>query len=161
VKILVAGVPNLAGGCRLPTAGGAVTIADARHPDWGPADVPESGAAQPQPATTNPDTTKPATATPAAHHGAPESLKPKTLSLRGRRLARALRHGVVVKLSAPAPGRISARALRGKRVVATGSAKAARAGTVALRLRFNARARRQLRGRRPVRLTILTTFRGA
>ena len=68
---------------------------------------------------------------------------------------------VVVRVHAPTAGRVSAHALRRGRVVATGSRTAARAGTVATRLRFNARARRALGGRRSVRLTVRIGFRSA
>jgi hypothetical protein len=146
-RILVAPVPELAGGCRPPAGPGKVTITDARHPDWGPAGVP-SVPARPGPR-------------PDDQAGALESRTTRRLSLRGRRLARALRRGVVVRFQAPAAGRVSVHALRRGRIVATGSRTAARAGTVATRLRFNARARRTLGRRRSVRLTVRIGFRSA
>jgi hypothetical protein len=81
--------------------------------------------------------------------------------LRGRRLARALRHGTTITYPAPAAGRVSARALRGGRLIARGAATASGAGRLAVRLRFTKRARQALRGRRSVPLAVRITFRAA
>jgi hypothetical protein len=154
-RILVAPVPDITASCQQPPAPGKVVIADARHPDWGPAGVPSIPTAPEPPST-------PATGPRKDDHASPSrSHTTRRLSLRGRRLARALRRGVVVRVHAPTAGRVSAHALRRGRVVATGSRTAARAGTVATRLRFNARARRALGGRRSVRLTVRIGFRSA
>jgi hypothetical protein len=74
-------------------------------------------------------------ADPSIKLGVPAKLK------LGKRLA--------IRVTAPGAGSLSARLARGSRVVATGSAKAARAGDVRVRLRLRKGVKaRALRGRR-------------
>ena len=143
-RILVVDVP----GCVSPAPSPRIVIEDARHPDWGPAPVPNA--------------TPPATPLGA---GAPPAVKPivatRTMTLRGRNLRRALRQGMRIQYAAPGRGRVEVRALRSGRTVASGAASAQSARTVTARLRFTARARRAFRGRASVSLTVQTTFRRA
>lgn len=165
-KLLVIPVPDVAGGCQTPASNwtaenAAVTIGDARHADWGPADVPRPRQEErPTPVTPAPQPQQPQQPQPQPQQPQPQTAG-RNVSLRGRALARALRGGLVVRFRAAAPGRVRARALSGRRVMATGSANAARPGTVAVRLRFNARAKRALRARRAVKLAVRMTLRPA
>ena len=69
------------------------------------------------------------------------------------KLAKALAHGLKVRVSVPAAGRVTAKAPR-----ASGSAKAKKAGATTVVLRFNKSARKALRGKRSVKLTIAVRF---
>jgi Ca2+-binding RTX toxin-like protein len=69
------------------------------------------------------------------------------------KLAKALANGLNVRVGVPGAGRVTAKAAR-----ASGSAKATKAGTTTVRLRFNTSARRALRGKRSVKLTIAVRF---
>ncbi len=69
------------------------------------------------------------------------------------KLAKALAHGLKVRVSVPGAGRVTAKAPR-----ASGSAKAKRAGATTVVLRFTKAARRALRGKRSVKLTISVRF---
>ena len=160
-KLLIADVPNLADGCQAG-ADARIVIENARHADWGPADVPvgsnqgpnqqQGPSRQPQQQNPNSGPNQPDT------NAGPTPAVTRTVSLRGSALRRALRRGLVLRFRAPAGGRVSMRASKGRRAVANGSATAARAGTVAVRLRFTARGRRALRGAHSARLTVRTTF---
>ena len=147
-RILVGAVPSLAAGCAMPSEGGKTVLENARQPDWGPADVP-SGSTQ-----------KPGDQ-PSPGNGAPvgdvtgESLK---VSVARTTLAKALRKGVTVKLTAPSAGRFKARVLRGSRVVATGGLKAKAAGPAKLKVRFSTTAKRTLRRAGTARLKLRITF---
>ncbi|HEX8086956.1 MAG TPA: hypothetical protein VF529_21920 [Solirubrobacteraceae bacterium] len=169
-RLMVVSVPDLAGGCQTPASfwtkdNVAVTIDDARHPDWGPADVPSGSAADgpkpvDQPGKPTPGPQTPTPNNPVVGPVQPPKAGPTTrrMTLRGRALARALRGGLVVRFRAAAPGVVTVRALQGRKVVAQGSARAARPGTVAIRLRFTARAKRALRAKRSLKLTVRLTL---
>jgi Tol biopolymer transport system component len=168
-KLLVIPVVDRAGGCQTPAdfstqSNTAVTIDDARHADWGPADVPAVKEDKPQQQPQQPVGEQQRPQQPTKPAGS-ETAKPVTtkraVALRGRKLATALKRGVVVRFSAPAAGTVNAKAVAGGRTVAKGSARSAKAGPVAVKLRFDARARRTLRTRRSVRLSVRLTFAGA
>jgi len=78
-----------------------------------------------------------------------------TARVKAARLGRALAHGLVVRVGGVKAGaklRLTARS--GKRVVASGSAKAGRGSTATVTLRFTKAARRSLRRAKRVTLTI-------
>ena len=159
---IMAADPNAACNPDAEPVPGTVIIADGRQPDWGPADVPQADRP-----------TKPVEPADDGHTVTPEPQQPqrptqpveptrpaiRKVTLNRRALARAVKRGLVVKFKVPGAGTVSAEASQGARLVAKGSRRAARAGTVAVRLRFGAAARRALRGRRSARLTVRMTFR--
>jgi hypothetical protein len=79
--------------------------------------------------------------------------KPRAMLVKVR-LRVALRKGFVVKLTGAAPGRLTLKAKRGKRVVATGSGTVRANGTASVRLRFTKAGRRAVKRARTARLTI-------
>jgi Ca2+-binding RTX toxin-like protein len=91
----------------------------------------------------------------AAAPSTPGATQPAALAVTvaKAKLARALTGGLKLRVRVPSAGRVTAKAPR-----ASGSAKAAKAGTTTVRLRFDKRARRALRGRRSVKLTIAVRF---
>jgi Ca2+-binding RTX toxin-like protein len=89
-----------------------------------------------------------APAGPGATHPAALAATVKKASL-----AKALALGLQVRVSVPGPGRLTAKAAR-----ASGSAQVKKAGTATVVLRFNRRARRSLRAKRSVKLTIAVRF---
>jgi hypothetical protein len=137
---------------------GTVVLSDAKQPDWGPADVPSETTVEPPkikpPEVDGPD--KPEVVKPAG-----QTVRTKALAVRGAALRRALRRGLVVRFKAPGAGAVKASATLGRKVVATGSKRVGRAGTVSVRLRFTGRARKALRGKRAARLSVRMVFRAA
>jgi len=70
----------------------------------------------------------------------------------------ALRTGLRLRVTTPAAGTVRAVARRGRATVATGSARARRAGATTVTVRFTRAGRRALRGARGARLTVRVTF---
>ena len=91
----------------------------------------------------------PPTTTPAGGGGSAAL----TATVTKTKLAKALAHGLKVRVSVPAAGRVTAKAPR-----ASGSAKAKKAGATTVVLRFNKSARKALRGKRSVKLMIAVRF---
>ena len=117
---------------------GNVVLSDAKQPDWGPAEVPSEAKVDP-PKVDPPridDPKKPEVVKPAG-----QAVRTTTLALRGAALRRAIGRGVVVRFKAPGAGSVKASATLGRRAVASGSKRVARAGTVGIRLRFTAGGR--------------------
>lgn len=69
-------------------------------------------------------------------------------------LGAALKNGLTVQLSGLKPGVVRASAITGAKVVASGRAKVGRSGRASVKLVFTAKARRQLRDRRSVKLRL-------
>ncbi len=74
------------------------------------------------------------------------------------KLSRALAHGLTVRLTAPAAGRLSATAKSKGRKVATGSRTVKKAGATTLLVRFTGQKRAKLRRQRSVTLSVAITF---
>ena len=74
------------------------------------------------------------------------------------KLASVLRGGLRVAVAVPAAGRVGASARSAQSTVAMGSGTARRAGTITIRARFSASARRRLAHRRSVALKIAVRF---
>lgn len=133
--IRVLSVPDQAGGCQTPSSEGVlVAPAGAKAPHWGPADVPaERPKPAPEPAAPGNAAGGPAAPVRGSGQGtpavapAPEGLKVTV----GRRS----RGAVTLKVTVPGAGRLSGVGRAGRKVVVRGSASAAKAGTVALRLK--------------------------
>jgi len=135
-------------GCGLGNAAERVVVPGGSTPDWGPADMP---AVQADCGGCGTDKKKAGAAKLA-------------LSLpRGKaaKLGRALRKGLVLKVSTGGAGKLaaSARAKGGR--VASGRTKVGSAGKGRLRLRFTPKARRKLRGAKSVRLSLNVAFKAA
>jgi hypothetical protein len=79
-------------------------------------------------------------------------------SVRSTRLARALAHGLVLRVTAPAAGRLSATATAHGRRVARAARSARKAGTTTIVLRPSRQARRSLRRAKAVRFAITVRF---
>jgi Ca2+-binding RTX toxin-like protein len=73
-------------------------------------------------------------------------------------LRAALRRGVVAKVAGAGPGRLSVKARRGSKVVASGSGRAGVNGTGSVRLRFNKAGRRTLKRARRVKLAVTVVY---
>ena len=117
---------------RLIAAGGS-------DPDWGAADLP----APPPPPPETPDTTPPTVVT------APAGRLPK--------LRTALRKGLTLRVTTNEPGGVQAVAAARRSRVARGSVQLAVAGTSEVVLKFTKKARKNLRRRKKVPLTVTVT----
>jgi hypothetical protein len=170
-------LPSFEKDCGTPTEQHVtrLLIPGARNPDWGPADVPParpnpqpgdggqaggggqagqpggSPVAQPGGGAPAPgDGTKPA---PSRNTATPPQGPAITLrSAVGLRTA--LRKGLYVRLSGAKAGTVRVVASSGGRTVASGRAKVGAAGTASVTLRFTAKARRALAGKRSAKLTL-------
>lgn len=80
------------------------------------------------------------------------------LKLRGTKLAKALRKGFVVDVTAPGKGKVSVVATRAGTTVAKGAAKASGAKKVAVKLRFTKAGKRALRRAKSATLALKVTF---
>ncbi|UUY05701.1 hypothetical protein LRS13_09325 [Svornostia abyssi] len=80
------------------------------------------------------------------------------LKLRGTKLAKALRKGFVVDVTAPGKGKVSVVATRAGKTVAKGAAKASGANKVAVKLRFTKAGKRALRRAKSATLALKVTF---
>ncbi|ADB49858.1 PD40 domain-containing protein [Conexibacter woesei] len=164
-------LPDFANDCGTPTAEHTkrLLIPGASNPDWGPADVPPARPATPDrpnpPQRPNPPRrpSPPRTPTGPVAPGRPVTPAPDTagpprgaaITLRKRvTLGAALKNGLTVQLSGLKPGVVRASAITGAKVVASGRAKVGRSGRASVKLVFTAKARRQLRDRRSVKLRL-------
>ena len=131
---------------------GADSIAGATSPDWGPADVPTT---RPNtPTTTTKTTTTPTTPTVP---NVPHAAQLKLLAQPAGKLAKALRSGASVPVSAIGVGTVTVKARTGKTVVASGKAHAAKPGRLLVHLKFTKAAQRQFRHRKHVTLSLTIT----
>jgi hypothetical protein len=159
--ISIADIPDLSGGCRLPTR--FEDLIAGTQPDWGPADVP--------PARTATDPQKPAplpAPTPVAPKlppppvvmPAPAPQRPALALTLPRRvkLPAALRTGIVVTVDARAAGRMTATAMLKRSKLGSATARIGASGKATIRLRFTPKAARTLRRRASVRLAIAVRF---
>jgi WD40-like Beta Propeller Repeat len=132
--ILVGPLPDVSGGCALPSADARTIVPGGAEPDWGPADVPVAG--------------------DAGGDAAALALRaPKRLKLRA-----ALRKGIVLRVSPGQAGKAAGSAKAARAKVAKGAARVGAKGSGKLRLRFTAKARRSLRRKRSVRLAVSVRF---
>jgi hypothetical protein len=139
--IWVAALPDFSNGCQMGTDAGKLVLPGARHADWGPADIP------------------PASEYVAPGPGpGPGPTRKLRVSLRGARIAKAIRNGVLVTVQTGGPGRVTAKALLRKKKVGAGAGKAGSNGTAKVRLRFSRAGAKALRGRRSVKLTVKVGF---
>ena len=74
------------------------------------------------------------------------------------KLRKALASGVPVTVTGPGPGKVTVKARRGKKVVATGSGKVNAQGVAKLKLKFNKAGKKALKRAKSARLTIDVTF---
>jgi hypothetical protein len=116
---------------------GQLLVAGATQADWGPADVP--------PAREAPDPE-------------PRPQEAVTLEVGKAGLRKALRRGLRVHVRVPSAGKLSGRARRGRKAVASGRARAAAAGRATLTLRFTRKAKRTLARSRRAPLTVKVGF---
>jgi hypothetical protein len=130
--IKVVTVPSFANGCT--TAGASqnavMLIPGGTQPDWGPADVP------------------------AGRGATGGGLAVKSADAR---LRKALGKGLTVRVRIPGTGRLSIKATRNGRKLASG-AKAVRGHNAAVKLRFTKAAKRSLRHARSVKLRLKVAF---
>ena len=133
--IKVVNVPSFANGCTTNGASpnAAMLIPGGRQPDWGPADVP------------------------SGHGGNGGGL---TVMSADAKLRKALATGLVVRVRVPSTGRLTAKATRGGRKLASG-AKAVGAGRAAVKLRFTKAARRSLKNAHRVTVRIKVALKPA
>jgi hypothetical protein len=123
------------------TAHDSVLSATGSEPDWGPADAP--------PAAYVPDAPKPpGTATTPAP--APTALGAKFAAVKVT--AKALKRGLVVKVTVPSAGKVAITATAGGKKVASGKATAKAAGTVTVKL---SKVKKSLKGKK---LTLKLSF---
>jgi Ca2+-binding RTX toxin-like protein len=97
---------------------------------------------------------------PSAGGGAPGSGAKLTAAVVRTRLARALAHGLKLRVTAPAAGRLTASARYRGRVVARGS-RQVKAGAATVVLRFTREARHRLRHAHTLKLTLTVNVAGA
>lgn len=157
-------IPDMSKDCGTPTEAARLVIPGAQHPDWGPADVPP---ARPNPPVKQPGNAPGPSPAPGPVPGITPGpgveerpsgstvTKPK-LAVRRTGLRTALRRGLPVTLTGLIPGKVTVRATVGRTTVATGRLTVASSGKGSGTLRFTATARRQLGGRRSVRLSVST-----
>ncbi len=148
--IHVVTVPSFAAGCTVdgasPTA--PLMIAGGSQPDWGPAEVP---AARPNQGGGAPGSGSGAP-TGGGSTGRPGRVV--RIAVTPARLRHALRAGLRVRVSGAAPGRIRVLVRHGRRTVARGTATVGPSGRSNIQARFTAAARRALRSRARVTLTV-------
>jgi hypothetical protein len=77
------------------------------------------------------------------------------------RLAKALKSGVSVKVQAPGPGKVTLKAKRGSKVVATGSGNAGANGAATLKLKFTKAGKKALKRAKSAKLTVAVTYKPA
>ncbi len=148
--LMVADVPDFGGGCAMPSAGASLLIGGASNPDWGPADVPAPGQGG------GGDGGKKGGGKKGAAKGKLGLKLAKSVAL-----GKAVRKGIVVTVDGGGPGKASAKALRGRKVQATGAAKAGPKGKAAVKLTFTRKAVKKLKGKRSVALKVSVAFKPA
>jgi hypothetical protein len=141
--IKVVSVPGFENGCSTdgatPTA--PLVIAGGSEPDWGPADVPAGRPRQDDKGTDHDG--------PNDGPGAGLTATAAKTNLRA-----ALRRGLKLTVAVPADGALSATAKAGGRTVAKAAAKQVAAGTRTVTLKFTKAARRALKRKASVRLSV-------
>jgi Ca2+-binding RTX toxin-like protein len=74
------------------------------------------------------------------------------------KLAKALKSGVAINVTTPGPGKVTLKAKRGSKVVATASGKANANGVAALKLKFNKAGGKALKKAKSAKLTVDVTY---
>jgi Ca2+-binding RTX toxin-like protein len=77
------------------------------------------------------------------------------------KLAKALKSGVAVKVTAPGAGKVTLKAKRGSKVVATGTGKARANGAASLKLKFNKAGKKALKRAKSAKLTVDVVYKPA
>jgi hypothetical protein len=77
------------------------------------------------------------------------------------KLAKALKRGVAVNVTTPGPGKVTLKAKRGSKVVASGSGKAGANGAAKLKLKFTKAGRKALKKAKSAKLTVDVTYKPA
>ena len=148
--IHVATVPGFENGCSLEgaTQQPPTVIPGGTEPDWGPADVP-APRVDPPPPPPPPDDDVVGPEGPGAE---------LTATAAKAKLRKALKRGLKLTVSAPAPGRLSAVAKAGMRTVAKAAPKQVAAGPQTITLKFKKAAKRSLKRKPAVRLSVKVTL---
>ena len=143
-------MPGFENGCSTDgaTPNAPTVIPGGSEPDFGPADVP---AARPE----NHDRQEDDVVGPADNTGPATAL---TATTARTKLRVALRRGLRLTVQAPADGVLAATAKAGGRTVAKAKAKQVAAGTHRVTLRFTAAAKRALKRKASVRLSVKVTL---
>jgi hypothetical protein len=148
-------IPDLSGGCgEVPTTNKLV-IPGARHPHWGPADIPPASAYERRNEDVKPGPTPAPNPTPAPQ---PETGK-LVLTVAGKaKLRGALARGATITVQAPGAGTVAATGKVGAKRVASAKKAVAAPGAVTLKLKFTKGAKRALKRKRSVRVNVAVTF---
>jgi hypothetical protein len=153
IYVSPAPVPRTDGTCALAPR---LLVPGGRSPEWGPQGVPV-------PTSTPPPPPPGGGGGGSGGGGNVPATPPLEASVRpsGKlpKLRKALRRGIVFALRASAAGNVKLALLARGRVVARGSARIARPGTVKVRARFTAKAKRRYRSVRRLKLTARITMR--
>ena len=75
-------------------------------------------------------------------------------------LGKVLKKGLKMKVTTPSSGKVTAKVELGGETVASGSARAAGAGSTGVTARFTSKARRSIGRKKKVNLTLVVTFSG-
>jgi hypothetical protein len=143
----VVGIPAFGPDCGTPGEP-RLLIPGATSPDWGPADVP---AARPVPA--------PGPAPKPAGKPAPKAAPKLRIATKGVRLKAALARGLRVTTPVTGVGRVTVTLTAAGRKVASGTTRARKAGDVRTTARFTTAAKKALKRKTSVRVTVRSTFR--
>jgi Ca2+-binding RTX toxin-like protein len=74
------------------------------------------------------------------------------------KLGKALKSGVAINVTTPGPGKVTLKAKRGSKVVASGSGKAGADGVAKLKLKFTKAGRKALKRAKSAKLTVAVTY---
>ena len=77
------------------------------------------------------------------------------------KLAKALKSGVAINVTTPGAGKVTVKAKRGSKVVASGSGKAGANGAATLKLKFTKAGRKALKRAKSAKLTVVVTYQPA
>jgi hypothetical protein len=154
--IWITDVPDISGGCGPLPADNKLVIPGGRHPHWGPAGIPPASAYERRP-------DQPVGPGPGPDGPPKPPVVDQALAVGGTRakLRAALRRGVTIKVTTGGAGRLAATGKVRAKKVASGSKTVAGAGTTTLRLTFTKAAKRALKRKRSVRVTVTVAFRPA
>lgn len=149
VKVVT--VPGFEGGCSTDgaTPNAPTVIPGGSEPDFGPVDVPAA-----RPEKKGDDTVVP------DDHDIVGPSAALTATASKAKLRAALRRGLKLTVQAPAGGVLAATAKAGGRTVARAKAKQVAAGSHRVTLKFTAAAKRALKRKRSVRLSVKVTLGG-
>ena len=150
VKVVT--VPGFENGCSTDgaTPNAPTVLPGGSQPDFGPADVPAGRPKQPEPDGPRPDD-------PDGPVNPTASL---TATAAKAKLRTALRRGLKLTVQAPSAGVLAATAKAGGRTVAKAKAKQVAAGTHGVTVRFTKAAKRALKRKASVRLSVKVTLGG-